>query len=284
MCWCVHRAAAVAVQMSCLMLGTHCCCIASSHGSCQWLFMLAMEGLHSLITVQRQLFSHVLCCCLCRCAFLLQALQVLENLVLPGTDQLDVKDKSVVRAHSSSHSMSLKVVRQNACSTLHCCVPGQGAAVCKRCSCNRRSGSTLPLHVFVCSYVCFPPAAAAAAVLAWLDPPVMGGDCACLRPFLIWHVCCTAHHSHCPSKLLMWTAHLCFAAQVATRLRGSISSKQLGYEDLLAPLVAEACIDVVPTNPNNFNVDNVRIVKIMGGALPDSQVRSRQGGNSQWEM
>jgi T-complex protein 1 subunit theta len=61
--------------------------------------------------------------------------------------------------------------------------------------------------------------------------------------------------------------------QVALRLRGAISSKQLGYEDLLAPLIAEACIDVVPTNPHNFNVDNVRIVKIMGGALPDSQVR-----------
>lgn len=51
-------------------------------------------------------------------------------------------------------------------------------------------------------------------------------------------------------------------------MRGSISSKQLGYEDLLAPLIAEACIDVVPNNPVNFNVDNVRIVKIMGGALP----------------
>jgi T-complex protein 1 subunit theta len=53
--------------------------------------------------------------------------------------------------------------------------------------------------------------------------------------------------------------------QVALRLRGSVSSKQLGYEDLLAPLIAEACIDVVPTNPHNFNVDNVRIVKILGG-------------------
>lgn len=61
--------------------------------------------------------------------------------------------------------------------------------------------------------------------------------------------------------------------QVALRLRGAISSKQLGYEDLLAPLIAEACIDVVPANTHNFNVDNVRVVKIMGGALPDSQVR-----------
>lgn len=61
-------------------------------------------------------------------------------------------------------------------------------------------------------------------------------------------------------------------AAVALRLRGSVSSKQIGYEDLLAPLIAEACIDVVPTNPHNFNVDNVRIVKILGGGLPDSSV------------
>lgn len=70
--------------------------------------------------------------------------------------------------------------------------------------------------------------------------------------------------------LLLSSAPFCCAnvftyqLQVALRLRGSISSKQLGYEELLAPLVAEACIDVVPTNPNNFNVDNVRIVKILG--------------------
>lgn len=59
---------------------------------------------------------------------------------------------------------------------------------------------------------------------------------------------------------------------VATRLRGSVSSKQNGYEDVICPLVAEACIDVCPTNPNNFNVDNVRVVKITGASLHQSQV------------
>ncbi len=130
-------------------------------------------------------------------------------------------------------------------------------------------------------------------------------------------------------------------AAVAERIKGSVSSKQYGYEDLLAPIIAggpthdwtagsstdaavlanvhvgplereisspcqpgvdaqpaatlhascllaralacvpacvqhslawgpcfraaaEACIDVVPKNPNNFNVDNVRVVKING--------------------
>ncbi|KAL6759806.1 chaperonin complex component [Haematococcus lacustris] len=59
---------------------------------------------------------------------------------------------------------------------------------------------------------------------------------------------------------------------VARRLKGAIASKISGYEDMLAQLVAEACIDVLPKNPVNFNVDNVRVVKIPGGGLPDSQV------------
>ncbi len=53
-------------------------------------------------------------------------------------------------------------------------------------------------------------------------------------------------------------------AQVAQRLKGAIASKIHGYEDLLSQLVAEACIDVLPQNPVNFNVDNVRVVKIEG--------------------
>lgn len=59
---------------------------------------------------------------------------------------------------------------------------------------------------------------------------------------------------------------------VAQRIKASIASKQFGYENLLAPIIAEACIDVVPTNPHNFNVDNVRVVKISGGGLHDSNI------------
>jgi len=61
-------------------------------------------------------------------------------------------------------------------------------------------------------------------------------------------------------------------AAVAERIKGSVSSKQFGFEDLLAPIIAEACIDVVPKNPANFNVDNVRVVKISGGGIYDSSV------------
>ncbi len=56
------------------------------------------------------------------------------------------------------------------------------------------------------------------------------------------------------------------------RLRSAVSSKVNGYENVLCPLVAEACIDVCPKNPANFNVDNVRVVKIPGSSLHESSV------------
>ncbi len=37
-------------------------------------------------------------------------------------------------------------------------------------------------------------------------------------------------------------------------------------------MAAQACIDVVPKNTANFNVDNVRVVKILGGGAHDSKV------------
>ncbi|OCB85834.1 T-complex protein 1 [Sanghuangporus baumii] len=55
-------------------------------------------------------------------------------------------------------------------------------------------------------------------------------------------------------------------------LKPAIASKQYGSEDILASLVAEAALIVMPPNPKNFNVDNVRVVKIMGGSLAGSKV------------
>jgi len=52
----------------------------------------------------------------------------------------------------------------------------------------------------------------------------------------------------------------------------AIASKQYGCEDILAGLVAEAALSVMPENPKTFNVDNVRVVKIMGGSLAGSKV------------
>ncbi|CAE6472128.1 unnamed protein product [Rhizoctonia solani] len=59
---------------------------------------------------------------------------------------------------------------------------------------------------------------------------------------------------------------------LAVVLKTSIASKQYGSEDTLASLVAEAALAVMPSRPEHFNVDNVRVVKIMGGSLSSSTV------------
>lgn len=68
---------------------------------------------------------------------------------------------------------------------------------------------------------------------------------------------------------------------LALALRPCIASKQYGQEEILAPLVAQAVSLVLPppssdaaktASLKDFNVDNVRVVKIMGGSLSDSRV------------
>lgn len=60
--------------------------------------------------------------------------------------------------------------------------------------------------------------------------------------------------------------------QLVRAVKTSISSKQYGYEDLLAPLVAKAAVQIMPKNPTDFNVDSVRVVKILGGSINDTSV------------
>ncbi|KAF8395973.1 hypothetical protein HHK36_017584 [Tetracentron sinense] len=55
--------------------------------------------------------------------------------------------------------------------------------------------------------------------------------------------------------------------QVVSRMKAAVASKQFGQEDILCPLIADACIQVCPKNPANFNVDNVRVAKLLGGGL-----------------
>ncbi|KAG4025264.1 hypothetical protein MFRU_062g00170 [Monilinia fructicola] len=61
-------------------------------------------------------------------------------------------------------------------------------------------------------------------------------------------------------------------AELSKAIRTVIASKQNGNEEFLANMVAEAVLAVLPKNPINFNVDNIRVVKIMGGSLEQSRV------------
>lgn len=60
--------------------------------------------------------------------------------------------------------------------------------------------------------------------------------------------------------------------EVTRCLKSAIASKQYGYEDMLSKVVAKACIQVLPKNTSKFNVDHVRVVKILGGGVLDTHV------------
>lgn len=61
---------------------------------------------------------------------------------------------------------------------------------------------------------------------------------------------------------------------VATAISPSIASKHYGLESVLAPLVARACISVLPASLNMFSVENIRVAKVLGGSISDSSVVS----------
>ncbi|KAI8999469.1 chaperonin Cpn60/TCP-1 family [Gaertneriomyces semiglobifer] len=52
----------------------------------------------------------------------------------------------------------------------------------------------------------------------------------------------------------------------------AVASKQYGYEELLGDLVIDAAMTIMPKNSANFNVDSIRVVKILGGSIHDSRV------------
>lgn len=61
-------------------------------------------------------------------------------------------------------------------------------------------------------------------------------------------------------------------AQLTRAVKSVVGSKQYGQEDFLTDLIADASIFCTPNNASKFNIDNVRIQKILGGGLQDSQV------------
>ncbi|RMZ89185.1 hypothetical protein DV736_g3580, partial [Chaetothyriales sp. CBS 134916] len=60
--------------------------------------------------------------------------------------------------------------------------------------------------------------------------------------------------------------------ELSKALRTVVASKQSGSEDTLSSLIASAVISILPSNPQHFNVDNIRVVKIMGSDLSQSRV------------
>jgi len=59
---------------------------------------------------------------------------------------------------------------------------------------------------------------------------------------------------------------------VKKAVRTAVMSKQYGNEDFLADLITKACISILPDKETQFNVDNIRVCKILGSGLYSSQV------------
>lgn len=60
-------------------------------------------------------------------------------------------------------------------------------------------------------------------------------------------------------------------AEVKKGLTTALQSKQYGNEDFLADLIGKACVSILPEK-TTFNVDNVRVCKILGSGLNSSEV------------
>ncbi|XP_053995070.1 T-complex protein 1 subunit theta [Hylaeus volcanicus] len=58
---------------------------------------------------------------------------------------------------------------------------------------------------------------------------------------------------------------------VKVGIKTAVMSKQYGNEDFLSSLITQACVSIIPEK-TTFNVDNVRVCKILGSGLSSSQV------------
>lgn len=60
-------------------------------------------------------------------------------------------------------------------------------------------------------------------------------------------------------------------SEIIKAMKPVITSKQYGNEDFLSELITRACLNVYPQT-GNFNVDNIRVQKIMGSGLYSSEI------------
>lgn len=61
---------------------------------------------------------------------------------------------------------------------------------------------------------------------------------------------------------------------MAKALLSTLTSKIPSFGDFFARLIARSCINSLPDNITKFDVDNIRIVQILGGSVSDSHLMS----------
>ncbi len=62
--------------------------------------------------------------------------------------------------------------------------------------------------------------------------------------------------------------------QVAKGLKATISAKLPQYGDFFSNLIAKACINSLPDTTFKFDIDNVRVIQILGSSVSDSSFMS----------
>lgn len=55
-------------------------------------------------------------------------------------------------------------------------------------------------------------------------------------------------------------------------MKSAVASKQYGLEDLLGGLITKACLYSMPKGSKKLHVDNIRVQKVLGGGIHDSEV------------
>jgi T-complex protein 1 subunit theta len=58
--------------------------------------------------------------------------------------------------------------------------------------------------------------------------------------------------------------------EIQNCIKSAIASKQYGLETFLSGLIAEASLYAMPNDSSKFNVDAVRVQKVLGGTINDS--------------
>lgn len=62
--------------------------------------------------------------------------------------------------------------------------------------------------------------------------------------------------------------------EVSSALRATVASKIPNYADFFSNLVARACINSLPDSVLNFDIDNIRVIHILGSSIDDSTLLS----------
>lgn len=79
-------------------------------------------------------------------------------------------------------------------------------------------------------------------------------------------------YSICDETVCHTVEDLVNKAELIKAVSSTFEAKQSGLTDFFVPLIVDACLQIAPPGKNYFNVDNVRVNRILGGSSMDSKI------------